>query len=198
MIDTIAPLAGTLLIVTQATHHGSECHLQNQHSSNQEKFAMPYTHVSAQLTELDIQEIKELLTLLNNKLPFLIHLTPEERRALTKMGDKSYAFVSNSLIAAQANPTILPSSFDLDEFAQTYQLAESLSEIHISLKQLYEKVDDTLLAVGSESMSSSLTVYEYVKTAAKRIPGLKAIAEQLSARFKVIRTKALQSKEMTA
>ena len=58
------------------------------------------------------------------------------------------------------------------------------------LNQLTEQVDDTLMAVSSEAMSSSLTVYDYVKTAAKKTPGLKAIAEQLGSLFKAIRTKA--------
>lgn len=35
----------------------------------------------------------------------------------------------------------------------------------------------------------SLTVYDYVKTAAKKTPGLKTLAEQLGERFKAIRTK---------
>jgi hypothetical protein len=39
-------------------------------------------------------------------------------------------------------------------------------------------------------MSSSLTVYDYVKTAAKKTPGLKTLAEQLGDRFKAIKTKS--------
>jgi hypothetical protein len=151
---------------------------------------MPYQNISAKLTETDLQDIKAALTALEAKLPFLIHLTVEERRKLFKMGNKSLAFVSNSLTAAQANPDILPASFDLDEFTSDYQLATSLTEVHLRLKQLTEKVDDTLIAVSSEAMNSSLTVYDYVKTAAKKTPGLKAIADQLGERFKAFRTKA--------
>lgn len=55
------------------------------------------------------------------------------------------------------------------------------------MRQITEQVDDTLLAVGSEAMSSSLTVYDYVKTAAKKTPGLKTVAEQLGERFKAIK-----------
>jgi hypothetical protein len=55
------------------------------------------------------------------------------------------------------------------------------------MRQLTEQVDDTLLAVGSDAMTSSLTVYDYVKTAAKKTPGLKTIAEQLGERFKAIK-----------
>jgi len=115
---------------------------------------------------------------------------------LFKMGNKSHAFVSNSLTAAQSNRGILPASFNVDEFVSDYQLATTLTDIHLGLQQLTEKVDDTLMAVSSEAMSSSLTVYDYVKTAAKKTPGLKAIADQLGERFKAMRTKA--PKETTA
>lgn len=150
---------------------------------------MPYQNITGTLSEADIQEIKAALATIEEKLPFLINLTVEERRKLYKMGDKSLAFVNNSLTAAQSNPDILPASFDIDEFVRDYQLATNLTDIFFRLQQLTEKVDDTLMAVSSEAMSSGLTVYDYVKTAAKKTPGLKIIAEQLGERFKAIRSK---------
>ncbi len=150
---------------------------------------MPYQNISAKLTEADLQEIKAALATIEAKLPFLIHLTTEERRKLFKMGNKSLAFVSNSLTAAQSNPDILPASFNLEEFVSDYHLATALTEVHLRLQQLTEKVDDTLVAVSSEAMNSSLTVYDYVKTAAKKTPGLKAVSDQLGERFKAFRSK---------
>jgi hypothetical protein len=148
---------------------------------------MPYQNITATLSDADIKDIKAVLQTIQNKLPFLVNLTTDERRSLVKMGDKSLAFVNNSLNAAQANRDILPASFDVEEFVQDYQLAVALTEVLTGLRQLEEQVDDTLLAVGSEAMSSSLTVYNYVKTAAKNTPGLKSLAEQLGERFKAIK-----------
>lgn len=153
---------------------------------------MAYQNITASLSPEDMQQIKAALQTIQKKLPFLITLSTEERRRLFKMGDKSLAFVNNSLTAAQSNPDILPASFDLEEFVRDYQLAAILTELLIALRQLSEQVDDTLLAVGSEAMSSSLTVYDYVKTAAKKTPGLKSLAEQLGDRFKAIRNKPVQ------
>jgi hypothetical protein len=150
---------------------------------------MAYQNITATLSEKDTQEIKAALQTIEEKLPFLITLSVEERRKLFKMGDKSLAFVKNSLTAAQSNRDILPASFDLDEFVRDYQLAATLTELLIGLRQLSEQVDDTLMAVSSEAMTSSLTVYDYVKTAAKKTPGLKSLAEQLGERFKAIKTK---------
>jgi hypothetical protein len=147
---------------------------------------MAYQNITGTLSPEDVQEIKAALQTVQNKLPFLVALSPEERRKLVKMGDKSLAFVNNSVTAAQSNREIFPASFDVEEFVRDYQLATTLSELLTSMRQLTEQVDDTLLAVGSEAMTSSLTVYDYVKTAAKKTPGLKTIAEQLGERFKAI------------
>ena len=153
---------------------------------------MAYQNITGSLSPEDMQQIKAALQTIQKKLPFLITLSTEERRKLFKMGDKSLAFVNNSITAAQSNPDILPASFDLQEFVRDYQLAATLTELLIALRQLSEQVDDTLLAVGSEAMSSSLTVYDYVKTAAKKTPGLKSLAEQLGDRFKAIRNKPVK------
>ncbi len=116
-----------------------------------------------------------------------------------KVGDKSLAFVLNSLSAARSNPEILPNSFDTDELDRDYALSRNLLEVLTVLNRLTEQVDDTLLAVGSEAMTSSLSVYDYVKTAAKREPGLKGLAEQLGERFKKVpRDRAVQEDGVAA
>jgi hypothetical protein len=147
---------------------------------------MAYQNIAATLSPQDIQEIKAALQTVQKKLPFLITLSTEERRKLVKMGDKSLAFVNNSVTAAQSNREILPATFEVEELVRDYQLATALTEVLISMQQLTEQVDDTLMAVGSEAMTSSLTVYDYVKTASKKTPGLKTVAEQLGERFKAI------------
>ncbi|MEH2261795.1 hypothetical protein [Nostoc sp.] len=157
---------------------------------------MAYQNIAATLSPQDIQEIKAALQTVQKKMPFLITLSTEERRKLLKMGDKSLAFVNNSVTAAQSNREILPPTFDVEELVRDYQLATALAELLMSVQQLAEQVDDTLMAVGSEAMTSSLTVYDYVKTALKKTPGLKTVAEQLGERFKAIKgrpTKAASS-----
>jgi hypothetical protein len=51
------------------------------------------------------------------------------------------------------------------------------------------------MAVGSEAVSISLNVYDYVKTAAKKTAGLKTIAEQLGNLFKAIKGKSSKPNE---
>ena len=147
---------------------------------------MPYENISASLAPGQVQEIKAAIATIRNNMPFLISLTPDERRKRFKMGDKSLAFVSNSVTVTQNNAEVVPASFDIPEFTKDYQLTMTLAEVLGLLEQLTEQVDDTLMAVGSESITSSLLIYDYVKTAAKHKPGLKSVADQLGERFKAM------------
>ena len=51
------------------------------------------------------------------------------------------------------------------------------------MQQLASEIEDTQMGVGSEALTSANAVYDLVKNAAKRSPGLKPIAEQLGAQF---------------
>jgi hypothetical protein len=156
---------------------------------------MPYQNIEATLSDADLKEIKEAIDVIQAKMPFLVNLTADERRSLFKMGDKRLAFVQNSLKAAESNRGILPNSFDFDGYVKDCELASQLTEVLMALRQITEQTDDTLMAVGSEAVSSSLTVYEYVKTAAKKTAGLKSVADQLGNLFKAIKGKSSKPSE---
>ena len=145
---------------------------------------MSYNNISASISSEKMKAIKEAIALINNDLPFLISLSVDERRSLIKLGPKSVDFVINCANVASNYPQILPSGFDSSELSKDSLLFEQLSEIKMLLNSLNEKINDTTTAVGNEAMKSSLTVYDYVKTAAKSQPGLKSVAEDLQKRFK--------------
>jgi hypothetical protein len=66
---------------------------------------MSYQNISAAISDQDMEAIKKSLDSIDSKLSFLVHLTPAERHDLFKMGDKSLAFVTKSVMAAQQNRT---------------------------------------------------------------------------------------------
>jgi hypothetical protein len=128
---------------------------------------MPDNRVSAQLGEADRQAVLAAINTIRTKLPFLIDLTPEERRSLPRMGDKSRGFVEQALQVAEQNPDILPRSFDVGEMRTDVELLSALSPVLTSLSQLNELVDDTVMAVGSEAYASALLVYQFARAAGK-------------------------------
>jgi hypothetical protein len=128
---------------------------------------MPDNRISASLSQADRQAVLDAVNTIRTKLPFLIDLSPEERRSLLRMGDKSRGFVTQALEVAEQNPDVLPRSFDVAEMRKDVELLSALSPILAALAQLNELVDDTVMAVGSEAYAAALLVYQFVRAAGK-------------------------------
>jgi len=143
---------------------------------------MNANRVSATLSPADQGEVLAAIATIRKKLPFLIDLTPEERRALPRMGDGGRAFVSKAAQVAAQNPDFLPRSFDIDEMRHDAELFEALQPVALALTQLQELLDDTLMEVGGEAYSAALVVYHYAKNSGKG-QALDAVADDLSRRF---------------
>ena len=144
---------------------------------------MPNPPITAIVSDDDVAEIKAAIATIQQKLPFLVTLTAKASRATFKAGPNSLSFVENALQAAQNNPAILPASFDAVGFANSVALFSKLTEIDTVVGQLKSELADTRLVVGGQAMSGGTDVYNYVKTAVKKTPGLKPLADQLGARF---------------
>ena len=128
---------------------------------------MPDNRISATLSTADQQAVLSAINTIRERLPFLVDLSPEDRHALPKMGDKSRAFVSQALDIASQNADILPRAFDVDEMRKDVELLAALSPVLTALSQLFELLEDTYIEVGSEAYTSALLVYQYVRAGGK-------------------------------
>jgi hypothetical protein len=90
---------------------------------------MPYQNIDATLSAADLQAIRDAFATIKQKLPFLVALTVDERKATFKAGPNSLAFVQNCLAAAKNFPQILPPSFDVGGFERDVNLFASLTEL---------------------------------------------------------------------
>ncbi|MDR2743441.1 MAG: hypothetical protein LBB98_15020 [Treponema sp.] len=128
--------------------------------------------------------------------PHTIALTPQERRAILKMGDKSLAFVEKAHDYAADNPALVPSYLDMAAFDVDFADAHGLWGLLTLIRQLEEAVEDTVMAAGSEAFHAALAFYHNAQAAAKDdIPGAKAICEDLKARFPGSRRKGGAAEE---
>jgi hypothetical protein len=143
---------------------------------------MPENRISATLSTTDQTAVMDAINTIRQKLNFLIDLTPEDRRTLPRMGDKSRAFVSQALTVAQQNADILPRSFDLEEMQKDVALTTALEPIRAALTQLQELVDDTYVASGSEAYTAALLVYQYAKAGGQGA-ALDSLLDGLGQRF---------------
>ncbi|MEQ9553231.1 MAG: hypothetical protein RIM23_26865 [Coleofasciculus sp. G3-WIS-01] len=140
------------------------------------------TPISATLTPEQREAVMQAVATIKTNLTFLVDLSPEERKSLPKMGDKSRAFVTKALEVATQNPDFLPRSFDIEEFRKDVQLSETLYPLLLAIAQLHELLDDTYLAVGSEAYTAALQVYNYAK-ASGNVGGLDTLIEEMGQRF---------------
>jgi hypothetical protein len=68
---------------------------------------MSENRISATLSQTDVDAILGAIKTIKEKLPFLVHLTVNERLELNKR-DRSRNFVDKALEVAAQNPNILP------------------------------------------------------------------------------------------
>ncbi|MDR6842409.1 hypothetical protein [Pseudoxanthomonas sacheonensis] len=126
--------------------------------------------------------VNTALDTLEANLTGLIALDPLQRRSLAKMGDKSEAFCRHAVVAFSQNPGVLPRNFDLDGFLNDLATLDTLRPMLVRVNRLYERLNDTEMAVGSDLMSNALEGYAVLKVAGKG-EGLDGMRKALSARF---------------
>ena len=125
-----------------------------------------------------IQEVQALLA------PYMLALTPEERRELPKMGAKTISFVEKAFDFAQQNPNLVPPYLDLAAFGVDFNDAHGLWTVHNMVQQVEEGIADTEMLAGSEAYQAALVFYKSVKMAAAQdVPGARAVYEELKSRF---------------
>ena len=124
---------------------------------------MSINRVNAVLPPADAAEIMTAMSGIKAKLNFAVNLSPEERRSLPKMGDKSEGFVRAALNTAIAHPEVLPGTFSLDEMRTDVALIDALQPIAQEIGELLSLIDDTLLEARSEAYTAALVVYHYSK-----------------------------------
>jgi hypothetical protein len=117
--------------------------------------------------------------------PYVVPLTPGERRALPKTGDKTYAFVEKAYELARINPDLRPSFLDLKAFEIDFADAgNKLEPLLVTLQQLTDNVSDIQMLAGSEAYHAALAFYNYTKVAANQdVSGAKAVYTALRERF---------------
>jgi hypothetical protein len=132
-----------------------------------------------------LAQVQNLIGQANSLLfPYVTSLTPSERHAILKMGEKTLSFVEKAHEFALQNPNLVPPFLDMKAFDTDFADAHNLWTVLLASQQLHENLDDTTMVAGSESYQAALVFYNSVKMAARQdIPGAKAVYEELKKRF---------------
>ncbi|PZF73483.1 hypothetical protein [Taibaiella soli] len=114
----------------------------------------------------------------------VFNLTPDQRTAMLKMGDKTLAFVDKALEYARQNPNLVPQYVDIPEAEKDLALTRDLFHIYQKLTALTRSVEDAMMVAGGEAYEASLIFYNSVKGASRsNAAGSQAIYEEMQKRF---------------
>jgi len=138
--------------------------------------------VSLVLTDEQINAAMDALTALEGALAGLISLDAEERRRLTKMGQKSEVFCRQAISVLAQNPQIVPRSLQLADAQADLLALDRLRPVLDRLQKLAERGSDTEIALGSDVMDVALEGYGLLKVSGKN-QGLDGLRKELSSRW---------------
>ncbi|WP_297087935.1 hypothetical protein [uncultured Draconibacterium sp.] len=132
-----------------------------------------------------VTQVNEALSTIFTALqPYTLSLSPDERRELPKMSDKTQPFVEKALDYTSRAPQFAPPYLDVAGLNNDMQVHNALMPVLRQVRMLADNLDDTTMEAGAESYVSALTYYNSVKMAAKMdVPGAKSIYDDLSKRF---------------
>ncbi len=143
---------------------------------------MPQNRISLTLAANAVSDIEAAIATMEQHLAGLIGLQPEERRELTKMGDKSEAFCRAAVTTLRNHSDVLPRGFSLDGYEADLVALDTLRPLLNRLQRLYDRMVDSEMALGSDLMVASLEGYAHLKVAG-RGDGLDTLKDALGARF---------------
>jgi hypothetical protein len=128
--------------------------------------------ISATISPADKTAFDQKLAEATALLPFLVNLTPEEKRRLVTIGLERAAMVDAFLQEMANHPELVPSYVDMVEVNKDAGTYRCLIETRQRPAELVEKHDDTIMLVGGDLMTAFGSFYASVKDARRRnVPG---------------------------
>jgi len=138
--------------------------------------------ISATLSPEQIQKLLSDLAAIQNSMPFLRDLTPEERHSLPKLGRKSLDFAERSLELGILHANALPRGLDLEEMRRDLELRKALIPITQAVDALSGLLHNAQLVSGSDAYASALVIYQALQLEG-RTAGLEEALDELARRF---------------
>jgi hypothetical protein len=145
---------------------------------------MSENRISIELTTELVNHIKGLVDQIEEKLPFLISLTSDERNSYPKLSRENELFVEETIRAADTHKSVLPSYIHTDEMAKDLELFQQLNRVMVRLNNVHSKVKDTMHIAGAEALSTALVTNNMFQIAAKMgVDGMESVSAKLSELF---------------
>ena len=116
-------------------------------------------------------------------MPFLISLTPADRKYMVKAGNASEGFIQGTLELARQNPDLVPALVDLAKLERDLALRDAMASAEAGLALLATKVGHTRRLANADLYEGCLDIYHELQRHGQD-QGLDALLAPLRTRFK--------------
>ncbi|MFW5916276.1 MAG: hypothetical protein ACOCTM_02255 [Bacteroidota bacterium] len=146
--------------------------------------------IAVEMSDDRLKRIWDNLKGIKDEMPFLIDMTPEERRSRSVMNSARKPFVEKTIAYGEKDPRIVPNYVDIEEMKKSMKLYEQLVELGAEFKRVGEGLSDTAAAIGENLWTGGLSIYDSSKTASRNgVPGIDSVLNDLKAFFAWDRSK---------
>lgn len=145
--------------------------------------------ITLNVTDQQLQTVRSALDQIEAALPGLVSIDPADRKGLMIMGPRSEPFARQTLRVLEQNPKIVPPGMDLAGAQADLAAYDRLRPLLERLQRLASRLDDTVTALGSDTMDFALEGYSQIKLSGGA-QGLDELRRELSGRWAKNRRKA--------
>jgi len=137
------------------------------------------------LTGAQVTSLNAAITIIMGILiPILVALSKAERESLRKMGEKRTGYVNEIWNALDANPTIIPDSYDMADFTLDRSSGTELTSLYNTLVNLTDLLSDSIMILGNQNMGDADAGLELLKSESKHNATVKTVLDAILAGHK--------------
>lgn len=145
---------------------------------------MSYENIDAVLTQAALNNIRQAVKDIYQNIPTLVNLSDAERQERLVLGDKSVAFAQKVVDYTKSHPQFMPGDVSIADLQRDFAYYENMRVILQLLRPLVAAVEDTELAVGTETYYEVLAYYNNSRAASERnSPGARAVYADLKEKY---------------
>jgi hypothetical protein len=141
------------------------------------------THRIPDPSDERLEKLLSELDRLEARSEFLVELSLDERCALPKLDEDREQFTRRALDLAREHPELLPAHVDPDRMLKGLAFRKRALELFERSNKVTERLDDSIVASGSEAYVTALNVLQSLASRAEVDPSLKEELEELQRLF---------------
>lgn len=123
--------------------------------------------IDASMNDAKLRYLFGVLHQIRTQLPFLITLTPEERKKLYRKGENQFTYIKKTVHYARTHSYHNPKFVDINDLEMRMETAERMKMLTDKAAELFESINDTTHLMYQELYETSRLLYMNYRMIAK-------------------------------